>query len=569
MSYRAASFTPARYNSPTWSPGLDVVPNPISLAAPFVLAQGVEGDTLSSIYTAGAGSTTGNGPVTIEAVRLYIDGVLQPGTYELQEGDIPTGQADLRDADGATLTVFFSGPEVDAAPQEQITATIAPAMSPLHDGQAVQDVENFAAMIDPASYASTLPGTLTVTVLFTGDAVSADGALTEGDTAGFIVRVTNEDTGYSQDFDTADVAPNITVGYGVRVVSQSGGTLQLDVSDGWTGGNVEITIGGDSPYVGVHSVFVPAPADFAGPLLVTTAQIDGTSSPAVAGEDLDGPVALVVPTDAGGLTGRGYGWDRYADGQSIGEAVDVPSGGQNKSYRPLSNATTFNYGRGETATDANGTMPEVFGNFVEIAGTAPTALVANDSFAGADNDPITGRVAAIGGTWEFVAGGSDTAQILGNLLDFGTTASGTRFYRLNGVAETDVEVRCQILTGTDGGAAGLTVRSLADGQLFHGRFSRSASAVQWFRRAASGNFTNVQSAAVTFNPNTWYNFVLRLSGNPALLEMYWYQDGAARPGTPAFTQSGIGGPLTLAGGVGFAFNDGGDMRIRNLEAEVI
>lgn len=109
-------------------------------------------------------------------------------------------------------------------PPISILAQTLPTMSALYDGQTVQDVTDYSTMIDPANF-ETQASVQTVTVDFTGDAVAADDALVAGETAGFVVTVT----------DTAgDVhvfnAGTTVVQYQVHVTSTAGNEALLDIN---------------------------------------------------------------------------------------------------------------------------------------------------------------------------------------------------------------------------------------------------------------------------------------------------------------------------------------------------
>ena len=136
----------------------------------------------------------------------------------------------------------------DAAPVE-ITASVTPAMAPLHDGQAIQDVAGYAVMTDTANFSSPVGPITSAVVTATGDAASASAPLAEGAAAGFTVTVTDT-LGNEQMFD----AGTVTVEYRTRIAPTPENEAEIVVNplvDDSTVLSLDISTG---PYAGTYSV---------------------------------------------------------------------------------------------------------------------------------------------------------------------------------------------------------------------------------------------------------------------------------------------------------------------------
>lgn len=122
----------------------------------------------------------------------------------------------------AISAVSFVGTPVPPPQPGEINALVLPAMAPLYDGQAVQDVPGYAQMIAAGNFQSTMANIVSVVVSFTGDAVAGDDPLVEGESAGFTVTVTD-----AQGTQAVFVADPITVEY--RVTVAVGGSNEIDL----------------------------------------------------------------------------------------------------------------------------------------------------------------------------------------------------------------------------------------------------------------------------------------------------------------------------------------------------
>lgn len=163
--------------------------------------------------------------------------------------------------------------EEDAPPvAAQITAAITPAMSPLYDGQAVQDVADYAGMVDAANFAPGGGSISSVVVSFQGAASAADDPLVEDEAAGFAVTVTDT-AGNQQVFTTSPV----TVQYKARVTATSGNEAQIDVNplvpDSAT---ISLTVG-NGDYAGTYTPVV-------GDLRGNAYNFGGNGAPTISGD---------------------------------------------------------------------------------------------------------------------------------------------------------------------------------------------------------------------------------------------------------------------------------------------
>lgn len=129
-----------------------------------------------------------------------------------------------------------------------ITATLTPAMSPLFDGDAMEDVTNWSSFDQTSNYASTEGTIVSAVVAYTGDAVDASTALDAGDTVGFTVTVTDSEANErvfnagsttvaalapaqfgTGDWSVANAASGGTVDVSVSAVPDDGGAAITDI----------------------------------------------------------------------------------------------------------------------------------------------------------------------------------------------------------------------------------------------------------------------------------------------------------------------------------------------------
>ena len=115
-----------------------------------------------------------------------------------------------------------------------IAATMKPAMSPLYHGQAINNVTNWSAFIDIANYVSTEGSIVSAVPAVTGGATAPDEGLDAGETAGFIITVTDSQ-GNERVFDTTPV----TVSAIIPAQFQTG---DWSVADLGTGGALRVTL---------------------------------------------------------------------------------------------------------------------------------------------------------------------------------------------------------------------------------------------------------------------------------------------------------------------------------------
>lgn len=116
------------------------------------------------------------------------------------------------------------------APPVETMITVAPdgrmpAVSPLHEGQSVQDMTDYAAMVSPANFSSSAGPIVGVDITFLGTATAADAPLAEGETAGLSLRVTDS-SGASETF----VTGLTTVEYLFRDVATETNELEINVN---------------------------------------------------------------------------------------------------------------------------------------------------------------------------------------------------------------------------------------------------------------------------------------------------------------------------------------------------
>jgi len=213
-----------------------------------------------------------------------------------------------------------------------ISATITPSMSALYDGQAVEDVTNYSTMVNTSNFS--VPGRTISSVVaqFDGDAVSAAGALSEDDTAGFTVTVTD-----SAAEEYTFVASPITVEYKARITVTAGNEAEVDINP----------LVDDSENI--------------------TITIDSTDYTRTAGQLRGGPVNLIVPTISGttgtgdDLTGDNESWTTSTGALTFtnqwqSDGVDI-SGETSTTYTILSGDAGADITFDVTADD--GTNPTV------------------------------------------------------------------------------------------------------------------------------------------------------------------------------------------------------------------
>ena len=153
---------------------------------------------------------------------------------------------------GCDLTGSGAAPN-DAAPpppppSASFDAIITPAMNTLVEGQAINDLADYAAMVDPSNFSSTGGVIVSAVVEFTGAATAADAPLAEGDSAGFFVTVT-DDRSNQHIFD----AGSTVVEYDVQVIQTVGNEAQLLVNPAAPDSLVvELIIAGSLSYDGTY-----------------------------------------------------------------------------------------------------------------------------------------------------------------------------------------------------------------------------------------------------------------------------------------------------------------------------
>jgi hypothetical protein len=131
----------------------------------------------------------------------------------------------------------------------EFSATVQPAMSRLHEGEAVEDVTNYATMVNPSNYASTAAAITGVTVTTTGAASSPSDPLLEGESAGFYVEATDANANVSGPF----LATPIVVEYKARIIATPTNEAAVEVNDIVAGAEtVSVTISGFDAYNGIY-----------------------------------------------------------------------------------------------------------------------------------------------------------------------------------------------------------------------------------------------------------------------------------------------------------------------------
>ncbi len=170
---------------------------------------------------------------------------------------------------GLGLALHRGDGAIDIPHTAPIMAAVSPTMSRLYAGQAIADVPGFAAMIDPGNFTSAAGGITGISVAFVGDALDAVSTLSEGDSAGFVVTV-SDDMGNERVF----TAGPVTVEYLANITVTPDNEIAIDINPiAPDGESIEIVV-------------------------VGTAQYDGTYAP-TAGDLRGGPFALAAPSVSG------------------------------------------------------------------------------------------------------------------------------------------------------------------------------------------------------------------------------------------------------------------------------
>ena len=165
---------------------LDPVIRLITETVAPVLAAGTEGDTLGDILTSGTYSVDVG---SIASVTYTSDGVAILLTDPAVNGEFI--RAVVTDDQGNPSETFSVGTVVLAP--VQITATLTPAISLIFDGQAIEDIPDFAAMTAMGNFASTGGAiqSIVVRAFDDGEEVALDSIFATEDRASFTVTVTD------------------------------------------------------------------------------------------------------------------------------------------------------------------------------------------------------------------------------------------------------------------------------------------------------------------------------------------------------------------------------------------
>lgn len=158
----------------------------------------------------------------------------------------------------------------EVVPTQPISASFTPIIAPLYDGQAIADIPQYASMVALGNFASQTGNITSADVTFTGDVVAAGSALSEGDSAGFSVTV-SDDQGNTRVFD----AGSVTVEYAVQI-NVIGNEAEIDINPRVPDTEmVTVTVSGATAYDGSYSR--TAGALRGGPVLLASSVISGVT----------------------------------------------------------------------------------------------------------------------------------------------------------------------------------------------------------------------------------------------------------------------------------------------------
>lgn len=430
-------------------------------------------------------------------------------------------------------------------PSAGILAQTAPAMSPVYEGLRLVDMDGFAAMTDIANFtAAPLPVT-NVSVTVTGSVADAVTVLTEGDTVGFEVVVTDAG-GSSARF----VAEPVTVEYAVRATVTATNEIEIDRNPIAVTGTFTLDFtGSDAPYDGIYSIdlaeYVTRPVIFA------TAPVTGTLA---VGDVLGALDGLAVSEGVNGVESRRYQWYRFATGsKTLADRVAI-AGATSATYTLTLADGGNTVVRGEIVTDSLGDSAEAFAAGLDV----PASGVVLDLFADVDGTALTAHTADSGEAWVDVTSGRTVPVISGGRLSANTTSGGGEYFALTGVSNADVVVTADIDTGAGGSAIGLLARvqgSDATFTAYYGRYNKALDNVQLYVIVNDALILVRESAVLGTVDNTTYKMGLRCVGTQ--IEIDWSNIPVV-----SVTNAAVSG----AGSVGIGHYRGGSMTWAQFEA---
>ncbi|MCV3273818.1 hypothetical protein [Roseobacter sinensis] len=330
----------------------------------------------------------------------------------------------------------------------------------LHDKQAVRDMANYADLVAPSNFTSTAGPIDSVQVIFTGDAVSADAPLSEGDQAGYSVIVTDSD-GNTASFS----APIIPVEYAVRLIVTGDAEIEVDRNPIAVSGMFSLDFtGSDAPWTDVYQLDL---ADYVSrPVILATAPITGV--PAI-GEVLDALPGLAISEGADGVESRSYQWYSFETATQTADDRAPISGATAQSYTVQPGDAGRTLLRGERAIDSRGSSSEAFTASVSVT-AVPVGVT--DTFTDPDGTLLDAHTPDIGGAWSAVSAVDTVPVISSNRLLANTSRGGGTYYMLDAITAADVQISADMFYGPTSGAGGLTARVSGSGSTLSGYYGR-------------------------------------------------------------------------------------------------
>lgn len=392
----------------------------VRTANPSLAGNWIEGATI----TVTAGTYTGTDPVVVTTVYVDTDGDDDDdGEVTLTSGQfvIPTPADGYRyrlieTASNPNETLTFDTGWGPVVAEVAITATVAPVMSRLYEGQSVNDITSYATFAGLGNYASTAGAISTVVAAATGAPALVTTPTVEGQLAGATFTVTDAASNVK-----IFIADEIEVEYKARIAATVGNEAQIDINplvpDGET---ISLTVTGGA-YAGTYSAIpvedvrgTAAPYNFA-----DTAEITYTGTPEdlVATDTMSLDLGLWAITK-GTLAFTAYQWKR--NGTNI-------SGATSATYPLVSGDIGATLTCAITASDGTDTTTVTTAGVLVGAATTPVFSVGGQSNA-LGTPPYDGLGTWPTGTYEWV--GSSRVNRSGTSTPLGAADAGTMSFLL-------------------------------------------------------------------------------------------------------------------------------------------